>query len=364
MTGDISSAVAKIKKSLWCDEKSEWGLAAATILYESANSNLGVMNGSIGVESVVFQDGSALRRYITEQKLQDIPLQSLFTGARLGYSGITFNDIEENPEKLTKILSTEWKCIGMFNGLASLLATERVAADLEIVPEDQSAEATRIIEQCIMENVGPLNNIEDNNLYSFTDGITGIVAFGNSRFTSSMFTEWSTQCIDKLLAGLKYIDEGAFVSDGTRLLPYVSNGTAGVLLAMLSLPTDLWRPSWGSSVEALLRAIAPRFTLNAGFGEGASGLIFTAARCAKILDCDVTNTMIHELVDDILRTRIYEVEGPRKKKMYHVMSEGQMAVSRDLWTGTAGTYVALEEYLGISQETTEDHDLLRTLLKY
>lgn len=362
--GDRFQAITDLKRSLWCAEKHEWGLSAETVLNDGTDSDLGVINGSIGVESIFSQNGTPLHRHIAMQKRQNSPTRSLFTGATLGKSGISLNDIEENPHKVTDIMSTEWNCIGAFNGISSLFATEKLSADLGIIADKQAVSVIRIIEECIMHYVGEVDDIESDTLFSFENGVTGIVAFGNSRFTSSMFAEWSVQCIDEMLSRLEYVDEGAFVSDGTRLLPYVANGTAGVLLAMLSLPTGIWPPHWGDIVQKLLSAIAPRFTLNAGFGEGASGLIFTAARCRNMLGCEIPYATLDELVDDILGTRIYDVVGPGNQQMYHIMSEGQMAVSRDLWSGTAGTYIALEEYLSRGKDATGQHDLLRNILKY
>lgn len=358
---EISEALTNLRTSLRGESSGEWGLSAETIISRQPNSALGLINGSIGVSAICSDDDADLKSYLGRMLLSKGPMISLFTGKAIGSSGTSFVELHSDTAVVDQLLTEDWREIGAFNGIAGLIATERLATEFGLVEKTHATEVIRCIESVIMTEAGPIDEIENRDLFAFSTGVTGIISLGLSDYSSSSFVDWSVRCIDEMLGRIEYVPEGAFVSDGDRLLPYVENGTAGVLLAISALPYSIWPLKWGSIVPEMVKAVLPYFTLNAGFGEGAAGLLFTASRMARLFNYRLSIDPVRHLVQDILGTRLYEVTGPSGEKMVHVMSEGQIAVSRDFWTGTSGVYVALRELTRYKNGAKLDYDLLHNI---
>lgn len=364
MPTNLSEALFLLKQSLLGDGTSEWGLAAETLFKRSDPSDLGLVNGALGVESIYYEDDKRIRDWLAHQCRKEMSLRSIFTGEPLGNTNLTLVDLRNDHSFVKSILNENWGNLGAFNGITSIITTERLLAGLRLQSAEEAQLVISSIERCIIDRVGPIEGVSKPNLFSFGNGVLGMVALGCSNYSSEEFIDWCIECISVMHMSMEIRPEGAFVSDGSRMLPYVGNGTAGVLLAMLSIPLTSWPSAWFHKIDKMLEAIAPRFTLNAGFGEGAAGLIYTAARCGNVLNRDIPRNMLDCLVSDIFATRIFKITSPNDRVMFHLMSDGQMAVSRDFWTGTAGLCVALQEYINLDTGGRVISDLVSSLFNF
>ena len=364
MPTDPSETLFLLKQSLLGDGTSEWGLAAETLFKRSDPSDLGLVNGALGVESIYYEDDKRIKNWLTHQCRKEMSLRSIFTGEPLGNTKLNLVDLRNNHSLVKNILNENWRNLGAFNGITSIITTERLLAGLRLHSVDEAQLVIGSIERCIIDRVGPIEGVSKPNLFSFSNGVLGMVTLGCSQYSSEEFIDWCIECISVMHMSMEIRPEGAFVSDGSRMLPYVGNGTAGVLLAMLSIPLTSWPSAWFHKIDKMLEAIAPRFTLNGGFGEGAAGLIYTAARCGNILNRDIPRNMLDCLVSDIFMTRIFKITSPNDRVMFHLMSDGQMAVSRDFWTGTAGLCVALQEYINLDTGGRVKPDLISSLFNF
>jgi serine/threonine protein kinase len=149
-------------------------------------------------------------------------------------------------------------------------------------------------------------------------------------------TEWTglaARCVQSDLRHGRDVDGMLQMHSGNRLLPYLSEGTAGVVLAALTLPEASEGRSLDGLFDAAARAAAVRGVLQGGLFSGRAGLIYLLAHLRNRpagwrdeIDEQVRLTALHTAPhgDGLL-----------------LVGDQLLRLSSDLATGAAGALLAL-----------------------
>lgn len=92
-------------------------------------------------------------------------LRSIFTSEPLGNTKLTSVDLRNNHSLVKNILNENWMNLGAFNGIASIITSERLLAGLRLHSVEEAQLVIGSIERCIIDRVGPIEGVSKPNFF-------------------------------------------------------------------------------------------------------------------------------------------------------------------------------------------------------
>ncbi|WP_432169512.1 class III lanthionine synthetase LanKC [Streptomyces sp. 1222.5] len=168
-------------------------------------------------------------------------------------------------------------------------------------------------------------------------GSTGAALFFLRLYESTADTgllDLAEQALEQDLAHCVLTDDGTLqVDDGTRVLPYLESGSAGIAAVLHDFLRHRPDPELRQHVERIRRAAEPEFIVQPGLFNGRAGLI-------SLLHTLQDGTEVH---GQVIRRHIRRLAWHLIPYQGHVAFPGEqlLRLSMDLATGSAGILLAL-----------------------
>lgn len=195
-------------------------------------------------------------------------------------------------------------------------------------------------------------NRRGNSTENFTGGLlygwSGLALFMVRLYEGTRDDRWLRTALaaaHRDLDGCESLEDGTLqVRNGTRVLPYLATGSAGVALVCDLLLNHVDDERLGRAIEPLARACALEFCIGGGLFNGRAGLVAVLRQTAHRLDWPDTDAYIDAGIEALNLHALADEHG------LVFAGEQNLRASCDLGTGSAGVLRLINVLTGRSAE--------------
>lgn len=348
---DLPELISKIREGIVNDLSDGERLLPGDIRqFETTNGLWNVLTGGYGVIMALSRTGSLptkardwTMKYSKDEYINTLD-DGLFTG-KAGVAGVLYEiGMVSEAEKIYDSLATnlETEDISLITGLAgtglALLSASTVLEKNTYMRKtiDIAGRLETLLEQDVYIKPSDVDFIP----IGLIDGWSGVSLFYSALYRITDDPHWlslSERAIVKDLNQCKLEDSGLYqVKDGSRFVPYLAGGSAGIGLALILLRHLQGNKNWEKELHGIGLLSKSKCFYSSGLFRGLGGLIVVA----NAIDTEL-QIQKDSHVDKALETiNLYLLEDDGK---YYLPGDYDYRLSGDIFSGASGMVLALND---------------------
>jgi serine/threonine protein kinase len=350
---DLPELIEKIREGIVSELREDARLLPGDIRQFETEGLFDVLTGGFGVVWALAQTGTVpsiakewATKFSREEYIRNLD-EGLFTG-KAGIAGVLY---EIGMIKEAKVIydslgdSLNIEDVSLKSGLAGTglaLLSASTIPDFEYLQEKAIAIGKRL-EILLNQNVAIKPDDPDAIAIGLIEGWSGVSLFFSTLCSVTGDKNWLDL---SLLAIEKDTDQCVFDEFNTyhvdevaksRIIPYISGGSAGVGLAMIELRTLLGEEKWEKELIGTGNTAVSRCCYSPGLFRGLAGLIIIGNALENELECIEKDSYINKLLETL---NLYVLE---KDGQYLIPGDFTYRLSGDIFSGSSGMLLALSE---------------------